>query len=53
MVAYHVAMGNYNLILRVMGGKSAVGWILKKSQTDASHYDLYTDGTADLHPPST
>ena len=44
MVAYHVAMGNYNSDSTQWEENPLYGWILKNPKPDGSHYDLYTDG---------
>ena len=45
MVAYHVAMGNYNSDSTQWEENPLYGWILKEPpKPDGSHYDLYTDG---------
>ncbi len=44
MVAYRVALGNYNTDSTQWEENPLYGWILKNPKPDGSYYDLYTDG---------
>jgi len=44
LVAYRVAMGNYNTDSTQWEENPLCGWILKNPKPDGSLYDLYTDG---------
>lgn len=44
MVAYRVALGNYNTDSTQWEENPLYGWILKNPKPDGNYYDLYTDG---------
>ncbi len=44
LVAYHIALGNYNTDSTQWEENPLYGWILKNPKPDGSYYDLYTDG---------
>lgn len=44
LMAYNLAMGNYNTDSTQWEENPLYGWILKNPKPDGSYYDLYTDG---------
>lgn len=44
MVAYRIALGNYNTDSTQWEENPLYGWILKNPKPDGNYYDLYTDG---------
>lgn len=44
MVAYRIALGNYNTDSTQWEENPLCGWILKNPKPDGNYYDLYTDG---------
>lgn len=44
MVAYRVALGNYNTDSTQWEENPLYGWIIKNPKPDGNYYDLYTDG---------